>query len=125
MRKTKMEVKTIYNIEFDLTDFTKIFMEAKDDVTRINAFSKFNLEDDTMGNVKSCFNEICKLLGNNAEDIRYIVRKLGFDGVENYGYYEERTKTYKLVVFNHGDDMNKGISFEDAEKELQEIKELL
>lgn len=103
-----MEVKTIYNIEFNLTDFTKIFMEAKDDVTRINAFDEFNLEDDTMENVKSCFNKICKVWGNNAKDIQYIVRKFGFDGVENYGYYEERTKTYKLVVFNYGDDINKG-----------------
>lgn len=83
-------------------------MEAKDDVTRFNAFSKFNLEDDTMENIKSCFNKICMSWGNNAKDIQYIVGKLGFDGVDNYGYYNERTKSYKLAVYNHGDDMNKG-----------------
>lgn len=107
MNITKQEIRTIYSIEIEFTDFTKIFMDAKDDVTRLSSeFKDFDLEDTTVGNISKCFdrfNAMCR--ENQSKDLQYIVRKLGFDGIENYGYMKKRMdgkKVYRMSVYNYG-----------------------
>ena len=112
MRKVKIEVKTIYNIRFDFHDFVKIFAAAKEDPARINAFSDFDLEDTTMGNLRNCFDSLrgCSFfLEDNgrqrAKNLEYIVNKLGFDGISHYGgMYDDETE-YSITVYNYGADI--------------------
>ena len=112
MRTTKIEVKTLYSIRFNFHDFCKIFAGAKNDPARGNAFAKFDLEDTTIGNIKDCFDSLRGVTffmkdggKQHAEDIQYIVRKLGFDGVENYGGMYEGDTEYSLSVYNRGADI--------------------
>ena len=110
MKTTAIEVKTIYHIRFNSADFSKIFMEAKNDVTRINAFGNFDLEDTTIGNILNCFKSLGEWNWGNiekerqkTENIEYIVRKLGFDGIENFGFMKDRE--YIMTVYNNGADI--------------------
>ena len=46
---------------------------------------------------------------DDVHTLQYIVRKLGFDGIENYGYHKEKNEGFgihKMVVYNCGDDIN-------------------
>lgn len=118
MRTTSIEVKTIYEIRFDFHDFLKIFAAAKDDAARIHAFENFDLEDTTVGNIRDCFESLGKLTfflsaeesKQQTENIRYIVSKLGFDGVVHYGgfYGNDKSKglgEYHITVYNMGADI--------------------
>ena len=115
MRKVTIEVKTIYDIRFNFHDFMKIFAKAKEDPTRIHAFDNFNLDDTTMGNIRECYKSLGKLSffltpeesKQQAENVRYIVRNLGFDGVENYGYLpkDDEREEYHMSVYNRGADI--------------------
>lgn len=102
MKITKSEVKTIYTIDIQFKDFAEIFNAAKsDDLKPEAAFKEFDLTDTTLGNIGSCFKNL-----KEAASIRYIVDKLGFTGVENYGYYNSRKVVYTLVVYDNGDMLN-------------------
>lgn len=102
MKITKSEVKTIYTIDIQFKDFADIFNAAKSDEWRPKAaFSEFDLTDTTLGNVGSCFKGL-----KEAASIAYIADKLGFDGVENYGYYNKRKGVYTMSVYDTGDAMN-------------------
>lgn len=112
MRKVKIEVKTIYNIRFDFHDFAKIFAAAKEDPARINAFSDFDLDDTTMGNLRNCFDSLrgCSFfLADNGrqrvKNLEYIVNKLGFDGIANYGGMYGDDEEYSITVYNYGADI--------------------
>ena len=113
MRKTKIEVKTIYNIRFNFHDFADIYADAKNDPVRLHAFDNFDLDDTTMGNLRKCFESLGKLTfflsveesKQQTENIKYIVSKLGFDGVMNYGYLSDDKKEYCMSVFNYGADI--------------------
>ena len=110
MKKLSIKVKTIYNIQIEYIDFCNIFTEAKNDPTLLDAFKDFNLNNTTIGNIRSCFkmldahffsdrcNQACK-------DLEYIVRKLGFDGIENYGGFFKDKTVYSITVYNNGSDL--------------------
>lgn len=102
MKITSKQVKTIYAIDLQFKDFSKIFAAAKADEWRPEAaFKEFNLEDTTLGNVRACFQAL-----KEADSIQYIVNKLGFDGIENYGYYNKRKGCYTMQVYDRGDMLN-------------------
>ena len=109
MRKVSIEVKTIYDVRFNLDDFTIIFENAKNDPSRIHAFENFDLDDDSIENIKECYISLGELFSKeSAENINYIVRKLGFDGVQNYGGFfgkENKFKEYSVTVYNRGADI--------------------
>lgn len=115
MRKVTIEVKTIYDIRFDFHDFLRIFSAAKDDRTRLHEFENFNLDDTTMGNIRKCYLSLAEFSiclppdesKQKADNLRYIVRKLGFDGIENYGYMprNDEREEYHMTVFNRGADI--------------------
>lgn len=106
MKITKKEVKTIYEIEISFKDYCKIRTNAKTDVIAevMKAFENVNLDDTTMGTLKFDFEKL-----DDVNTLKYIVRKLGFDGVENYGYHKEKFEgsgVHSMVVYNCGDDIN-------------------
>ena len=102
MKITQSEVKTIYTIDIQFKDFAEIFCKAKTDEWRHSSeFGEFNLGDTTMGNLQECFKNL-----REVKSIQYLVRKLGFDGVENYGYYNDRKGVYTMVVYDSGDTIN-------------------
>jgi hypothetical protein len=102
MKITNSEVKTIYTIDIQLKDFANIFSAAKSDEWKPEAaFKEFDLTDTTIGNINTCFKGL-----READSIKYIVDKLGFDGVENYGYYNKRKGVYTMAVYDRGDMMN-------------------
>lgn len=117
MRTVSIDVKTIYEIRISFHDFCKIFTAAKDDATRIHAFENFDLEDTTMGNLRKCFHSLGELsfflsteeAKQQDENIRYIVRKLGFDGIIHFGGFygadAEDKKEYHITVYNKGADI--------------------
>lgn len=102
MKITKSEVKTIYTIDIQFKDFAELFNTAKSDEWKPeSAFKELDLTDTTIGNIGSCFKGL-----KETSSIEYIVTKLGFDGVENYGYYNKRKSVYTMVVYDRGDMMN-------------------
>ena len=112
MKTLSIKVKTVYDIRFDFHDFCKIFAEAKDDPCRIGAFDNFNLDDTTMGNIRNCFHSLDELSlfsedhgKQKCKNIQYIVKKLGFDCVDNYGTFLRDKEEYWLTVSNRGADL--------------------
>lgn len=102
MKITETRVKTFYTLDLEFKDFSKIFCEAKTDEWRHRSeMGEFNLNDTTMGNIRDCFYNL-----QEPKTVEYIVRKLGFDGVENYGQYNSRKGVYTLVVYDNGDLLN-------------------
>lgn len=106
MKITGKEVKTIYNIEIQFKDFADIYAAAKNDVMCevMRAFPNSDLSDTTMGNLKHEFETL-----DDTNTIQYIVRKLGFDSIENYGYFKKKSEgfgVYRMTVSNYGDDLN-------------------
>lgn len=102
MKITKAEIKTMYTVDIAFKDFSDIFCAAKEDEWRHNSeFGEFDLTDTTIGNIRNCFKQL-----REVKTIQYIVRKLGFDGVENYGYYNDRKGVYTMVVYDSGDTLN-------------------
>lgn len=114
MKTDSIKVKTHYRIRFNFHDFLEIFTKAKEDPTRVTAFEDFDLDDTTMGNLRSCFKSLGKLSiflsaeesKQQCENLRYIVRKLGFDGIDNYGgFYGRDEDEYHISVYNRGADI--------------------
>lgn len=102
MKITSSEVKTIYTIDIQFKDFSEIFCAAKEDEWRHDSeLGEFDLNDTTLGNIRKCFESL-----REARSIQYIVRKLGFDGVENYGRYNKRKGVYTMSVYDNGDLLN-------------------
>lgn len=102
MKITSTQVKTVYHIDIQFSDFSKIFVAAKSDEWRHDSeFGEFNLQDTTVGNIRDCFKNL-----KEVKSIQYLVRKLGFDGVENYGYYNDRKGVYTMSVYDEGDTVN-------------------
>lgn len=102
MKITTSQVKTLHTIDIQFKDFSEIFCAAKADEWRHNKeLGEFDLTDTTIGNIRKCFEAL-----KEPKSIQYIVRKLGFDGVENYGYYDKRKGVYSMVVYDNGDTMN-------------------
>lgn len=116
MKILKSTVKTIYSITLSFHDFLTIFLYAShDDFRKIEGvyekqeceFSNWDLTNTTMGNIMKAWQEFCHpFYQYQARDIRYIVKLLGYDGVENYGYYDKNKKLYFLSVYNFGDSLN-------------------
>lgn len=109
MKITKKEVKTIYSVELSFKDYCELRTKAKGSTIAevMGAFADTNLDDETMGTLK---NEFCNLQfkSDSAKTLQYIVRELGFDGIENYGYHKEKVEgcgVHKMVVYNEGDEL--------------------
>lgn len=110
MKITEKEVRTIYHIEISFKDYCELRSKAKGNTIAelMGAFKDTNLEDSTMGTLRK---EFCNLefKSDSAQTLQYIVRELGFEGVENYGYHKDKGEgcgVHRMAVYNHGDDLN-------------------
>lgn len=109
----KLEVRTITTIEITQENMYYILDEAKKTSPSLlhahEAFQDYDLAE--MELTRSTCSKLLKELWHptraNADTIKYIVTNMfGFDGVENYGYYNAATGSVKMVVFNLGDHAN-------------------
>ena len=83
MTITKQEVKTVYTIELTFKDYADAREKALKDDFRLGAFEECDMENETVGVIRNEFETL--QFRKTTETLRYIVRLLGFDGVENYG----------------------------------------
>ena len=113
MKIVTTEVKTTYTIDLQFKDFAEIFSKAKSDPGRLDAeFSEFNLDDTSLGYMRDCFQKLNS--NKNPKSIEYIVRKLGFAGIENYGLFNKRKGVYTLRVYDRGDTLNDNYNMQDT-----------
>ena len=112
MKITKQEVKTIYTIKVTFEDFTgALEAYSKDATARVcyeNAFKHLktdNLQNEKLFNIESYFRHFRP--DDEVVTKRYLVNYLGFDGIENYGFYDDKLNVIQMVVFNYGDQINK------------------
>ena len=105
MTVTKKEVKTIFTIELSFNDYAEARERAASDEFRMGAFDECDIvEDTTVGTIRYEFENL--QFRRTAKTLDYIIRKLGFDGVTNYGYYNKYKKAHVMEVYNYGDCMN-------------------
>jgi hypothetical protein len=111
----KMEVKTFYDITITPEDMKDILNAAKrsdPDIMKLKeAFQEYDLSmDPTYDLCVSYLHTLWNVLGDKSTCTtrNYIVTDiLGFDGIYNYGYYQEEREVATMVVFNYGDKLNK------------------
>lgn len=112
MKITKQEVKTIYEIEVTFEDYRDA-LEAysKSEIAKAvhkDAFQFLDTKDfekNKLADIRKYFESF-----HSKDEVatkRYIVEYLGFDGIENFGLYVDKTKTIHMIVFNYGDQINR------------------
>lgn len=110
MTITSKEVKTIYSIRFTFNDFTKAFDQYEKDPLKgvgeyANAFKGLTVHD-SLKDFENAFKKFTHSI-NHTHTINYIVKRFfKFDGVENYGFYDENKDNYRMSVYNYGDEIN-------------------
>lgn len=116
----KMEVKTFYDITITPENMKSILNAARrsdPDIMKLKeAFQGHDLSTEWEGMEPSydlCvsyLHTLWNVLGDKSTCTtrNFIVTDiLGFDGIYNYGYYQEERKVATMVVFNYGDKLNK------------------
>lgn len=111
--RTKAEVRTIQSIRISVTSIKPILLlvqqdHCKDIYWKTSKIDLSKINDMNFTDLKKAFISLWSI-GHSKEDIdtiEYIVRVLGFDGVENFGYYSDTTNCIHLVVYNNGDHLN-------------------
>lgn len=118
MKVIKKEVKTFYTIKIDVDDVNAAIEKAKEEYKRLGAETyeliyheafkallSGNIEQGKEYQYKTLILEHVNGNSDLTNSLRYIVKFLGFDGVEHFGNYNARTITRDLTVYNNGDDM--------------------
>lgn len=109
MKITKQVVKTIVSIKLDSIDFFEMIDAYKqceeDKKIYPNAFKNMCVVAEMKEeHIIKVMKEMLFL--GNKDTFNYIASFNGFDGWENSGYYDEKSSTYNMVVYNYGDTMN-------------------
>ena len=109
---TSVEVKTRYNITIGLVQMCETLAIAKRNESLMEAYQAFEGVDLNVGHMRAI--QIMRDLWNPAADrkatrtIDFIVCEvLGFDGVENYGFFSEDKLQARLTVYRNGGQINK------------------
>lgn len=112
---TGMEVKTIYHISLTPMNMEDILAEVlKGDWSLMAAMEAFtgygmNTLEPTRATCEKLMAELWSPAADRAatKTVYYIAHEiLGFDGVENYGYYSPITQEVRMVCYNRGDHAN-------------------
>ena len=111
--RTKAEIKTVQTINIPVSSIKEILKMVQQDNLKDIYWKnpKINLSDldsETWTSIKKNFLKMWSV-GSTREDtetIQYIIRLLGFDGIENFGLYDEHRNCISMVVFNYGDHLN-------------------
>lgn len=108
MKITMQEVRTIYEISIDFKDWVNAIENYKEkEFERIihpKAFENFNIDDTTMGNLRTGFRNIN--YKGNGDTFAYLARFFGFDGWSNAGLHYEKRNAHCMTVYNYGDTFN-------------------
>jgi hypothetical protein len=109
MKITKQTVKTIVSIKLDTADFFEIIetYQRSESVKRLypDAFIHFGIfAEMTEKHILKVMEDM--MVCANKDTYNYMASFNGFDGWENAGYYDEKAKTYNMVVYNDGDTLN-------------------
>lgn len=114
MKITKAEVKTIYDIRFNFTEFKSLYTEFvnadENSVEKIihslafNGCDFSNLSDAYINGLFQCLSH--KTSNDRGQTYDYIAKYFGFDGWDNAGYYDKASENYCMVVYKHGDSLN-------------------
>lgn len=121
MKTTKKEVRTIYHIQLEKFDVMQAFDKAYEEYKRIGvesftiiykeAFKEIiNKDEEELKNVeiRRYAETIINHLWGNKEDsdtLSYVIKFLGFDGIENYGIYKEKCDARCMTVYMEGDTL--------------------
>lgn len=111
---TNQAVKTIYSIQITADNLGEILRELRvshpDQLRSYPLFAKYNLAEIEPGRpaCQKLLEEIWQVSGSRScvETIQLIVRSLGFNGVENYGYCSSADGAVRLLVYRNGDCIN-------------------
>lgn len=111
---TGVEVKTIYSITINVADMEGILedvLHRKDRglLKACEAFQDYDLDslEPTRTTCQQLLSELWNVVSQDAKTVQFIVREiLGFDGVENYGFYNAEDETAQMVVYKRGDRLN-------------------
>jgi hypothetical protein len=105
MKVTKMEVKTIYNIEVSFDDFInakKAWTKNKDSL-QILCPQAFENDDLTVNTVMQ---EMRNHISCSGQRANLLARYFKFDGWENAGYYHREKEVIRMSVYMNGDNIN-------------------
>lgn len=100
----KVEVKTVYTIEYTYKELLNIIANAPYDKTNTKGiFKELGGENVKLSKVKDLYKGDEML---TAGELTYIANKLGFDGWEFAGTYNKERKIRTITVYNNGDTIN-------------------
>ena len=100
----KVEVKTVYTIEYTYKELLNIIANAPYDKTNTKGiFEELGGENVKLSKVKDLYKGDEML---TADEVTYIANKLGFDGWEFAGSYNKERKIRTMIVYNNGDTIN-------------------
>ena len=113
MEIVTQEVKTLYSIQFTLSEFTEIlskcYKEIEDERCAYpNAFDWLNFEDesaDPEGWYESRVRDVLEremFLKAKGDTYSYIAKHFGFDGWSNGGLWNKNKQVWEMEVFNRG-----------------------
>lgn len=106
MKIRNIEVKTTYSVAINAKDMAAILEDYNngEGYAAAGTFKEFETVDLTRGQML----DILKKIGfcGNCATYNYIAQRLGFDGWENAGYYDEKTRSYIMRLYRHGDALN-------------------
>ena len=111
---TAQEVKTIYTIEIGVNEMASILEDANEqDPELMKALGAFQFDLNHFDTGRQGIIALMQALWSPAatktetNTVNYIVREIiGFDGVENYGYFDEKRNRVSMVVYCNGDRIN-------------------
>lgn len=109
MTITRKEVKTIYNIEVKFMECWDLLMKFKNKESNeiiypklAEALKKYDIE--VKSEAKIIIENSFAIWHSNL--IEFITKELKFDGIVNYGSYNENKQALTCQVYNYGDYMN-------------------
>ncbi len=108
MKIISKEVRTTYEIMFDINEYTEIVKSFRDSMKKHHtpkAFEWLKYDEIDIDN-KPLDEWHLKNLWNcgNGDTFRYIANYFGFDGWSNAGIYYDHHKCHKMTVYNYGND---------------------
>lgn len=108
MKITSQTVKTFYEIEFDAADLANAIEHyQRSEYAHAmwgNAFENIDTSDLSEA---ACEHLLETKIGwGNGSTAAYLADYFGFDGWQNSGVYNKKRKTYRMEVFNYGDNLN-------------------
>lgn len=102
MKVFEKQVKTVYRIALRVSDIAEMYVKKQGKYTPFK-MPFANLKGTTMGELRDYVKKLPSM-PERVDTLDFIADELGYDGVENYGYYKESTGEYRFSAFMYGDN---------------------